>query len=220
MGYRHTPFFNLVELLKQEGCPFCRTADMAAHRYLRTTLYEFVNDPSVRRQTAQAHGFCRHHAEVLRTLTDPLGVALLHETLIQELLRSTSDAELFATPKGICPACRYAEESLNLQMSTFVDNYDEPEIQQYLRAGTTICFPHLRQLSKRTKNKSLIRQLAGATRQRLETLEKKIQEFVAAENATLAERPNPNMNTLSTVWLECLQFFSGSTRCGTEEIHQ
>ncbi|MCX7625887.1 MAG: DUF6062 family protein [Candidatus Sumerlaeaceae bacterium] len=217
MGYRHTPFFNLVELLKQDGCPFCRTVNAAGHRYLRTTLYEFVNDPSVRNQTAQSRGFCLQHADVLRALTDPLGVVLLHETLIHKLLRSASDAELFAAPEGICPACRYVEESLNLQLSTFVDNHDEPEIQQYLSTRPQICFPHLRQLAKRTRNKVLLRQLAAATRRQLEALDKKIHEFVAAENATLEQRSSPDLEGLAYVWLDCLQFFSGSVTSASEE---
>jgi hypothetical protein len=207
MGFRHTPFFNLLELLQQRGCPFCRAEYRAAHRYLTTTLYEFVNDPTVRSSVIASRGFCRFHAAELRRLGDPLGVSLLHETLLVDLIDG-DDANLTRDPQGPCPACRYASEAVHTHMGTFLDNVDEPEIQAYLEQGTSICYPHLRVLARTTKNKAVARKITAAMRSRLNELRARVRQFVETENASL-DVERPATSSLEKTWLDILDFFSG-----------
>lgn len=207
MGFRHMSFFNLVEVMRQDGCPFCRIRVSAGRRYLTTTLYEFVNDPSVRQHVAAAHGFCREHARELRLLIDPLGVALLHETLLRHLL-SASDSELFSAPRAPCPACRYASDAVESNIGTFLDNFAEPEIHSYLEESPAICFVHLQQIARSTRNKAITRTLADVIRRKAEDLYERVRRYAESENATLAQGSKPE--THETIWLECLEFFSGS----------
>jgi cytochrome c556 len=210
MGFRHTPFYNLLDTLRRTGCPFCRIATGAGQRYLETTFYEFVNDPSVRRQVASARGFCREHTRLVRRLGDPLGVALLHETLLDELIKA-DERDLFAMPKEDCPACRYVAQSLATSMGTFLDNFDEPEIQEYLQQAPTICFPHYQQLAQLAmgrKNKEVRRVLASIVRARLESLHQRVRAFAEAQNATLEHEQSSSAK--DPVWAECLDFFTGT----------
>jgi hypothetical protein len=218
MGFRHTPFFNFVDTLKKPVCPFCRTVASAGRRYLETTLYEFVNDPKVRRQVAAARGFCQKHARVLIELIDPLGVALLHETLLLELA-DAQEKELFGAPKAHCPACQYAEEALVLSASILLDNFDEPEIQAYLAGQSRICLPHYRFLASRTKDKRILASLAQSARQRIRDLSARARAFAEVQNATAASAPQRD-NVSDLVWIECIQFFSGYENTSHGELER
>lgn len=209
MGFRHTPFFNFLETLQRPGCPFCRIARRAAERWLSSTLYEYVNDPNVRRSFLLARGLCREHANMLRCRHDPLGTVLLHETLVCELL-AIPDRQLLDRPSKPCPVCEYVEHALRSAATTFFDNFDEPEIQATMSESFSFCFPHASWLAQHAGDKNIRATIVRGLRLRLRQLELRIREFLSAQNATLtSESASPEVDR---VWGDCLDFFSGSSQ--------
>ncbi len=209
MRFRHTPFFNLLETLRQRGCPFCALAVAAGRRYLETTLYEFVNDAKVRRTLVDSRGFCREHARSLHAMADPPGIALLHERLLHELLEAPA-ARLFRPPRAPCPACLYAEDAVRSAMGTFLDSLDEPEISDYCRSSPGICLPHRAAMANLSRKSTVRHLLAEIARRRLHRLLEDVRRLAQERNATLTQRPDPSRTSYDRVWSECLEFFSGT----------
>lgn len=69
---RHLDFFALMEVLSRPGCPVCRLADQAEHRFLEVLFYEHTNDGEVRARLREAGGFCRRHTEAILEAGDAL----------------------------------------------------------------------------------------------------------------------------------------------------
>lgn len=77
---------NLVEAMKQTGCPVCRIGQQGARRALESFLWENVNEPDVRQGILDSYGFCPQHTRVmvaqeLFTSSLPLGTNIIYEHL-------------------------------------------------------------------------------------------------------------------------------------------
>lgn len=72
--------------LKEPGCPICRLRADAELRYIRSLLWEFVNDPLTRSRFIASLGYCREHTWQVGLLEkekfgSSLGTAILYEHL-------------------------------------------------------------------------------------------------------------------------------------------
>jgi hypothetical protein len=77
---------NLVDALKNPGCPVCRIFRQASERALESFLWENVNEPDVRQGILAAYGFCPAHTRVMVaremfTSSLPLGTNIIYEHL-------------------------------------------------------------------------------------------------------------------------------------------
>ena len=91
-------FYDLHDALEQADCPVCRLTAVAAERYLKSLLWEHVNDPGVRDQVRRAQGFCREHAWALARPGAWLGVAILMRDVLQSVLSTMDTAHFRALP--------------------------------------------------------------------------------------------------------------------------
>lgn len=208
MGFRHTPFFELLDAVQAGGCPLCRIVNRAVRRYLEATLYEFVNDAGMRRRVVQSQGFCAAHAALLRQMGDGLGVVLLHEQVLAGLSRGDLAAVLKA-PAAPCPACATAAEWLDHSGGTLLASLDEPEITDYLNGQPALCLSHLRWLARHSRSRQQRKQFAELARKTAEHLYTGALTFANAANGSDPNRPDLTPEE-KTVWLRILDFLSGS----------
>lgn len=160
MTDQDTPYFELRDALQAGGCPLCRLGRRAATRYIDTLNYEGVNDPGLRNTLRNAHGFCHRHAwEWTRMRGSPLGVAIVYQNLVRDLIETLEGREPVVTrARGrrrgkerlaaaeVCPACRFEEEAAQRYCLTLLAHLDEPGLADaYAQAGG-LCLPHLRAL--------------------------------------------------------------------------
>lgn len=164
MSKQHTPFFNLLEALREPGCPLCRLGNRAAHRFIDGVLYESVTDPQMRATLVESHGFCPTHSERLVAHHDALGSAIIYRSILKHL--EAELAPLLATGEGsvlnrvrerwgreetplaahiLCPACEERDKAASRALSTFSANYQDPALQQALATSSGLCLPHLGQ---------------------------------------------------------------------------
>ncbi|MCX7964197.1 MAG: hypothetical protein N2644_06950 [Candidatus Sumerlaea chitinivorans] len=203
MGYRHTPFFNLVDALAYKGCPICILVGRAVRRYLQASLYEFVNDPGLQEALLRSGGLCVRHADLLRSFGDGLGAVLLHKTLAQSLADQRVSRR-HGSRNAECPACIQAKEALECYGSTFADHLDEPELQDYLRAEPRLCARCWLWVVERAKTRSVRAQLQACLRAAAERQLRNIERYVEAANATVSA----GHENLDDSWKRCLAFFS------------
>lgn len=161
MAEQDTLYFELRDALQAGGCPLCRLGRRAATRYIDTLNYEGVNDPGLRRALQLSHGLCHRHAwQWTQTRGSPLGVAIVYQNLVKDLIETLDSPEPLVTAapggrhgrakrvarlaaKGVCPACRAEEESVERYALTLLAHLEQPDLAQaYLDAGG-LCLPHL-----------------------------------------------------------------------------
>lgn len=164
MSKHHTPYFNLLEALRDAGCPLCRLGDRAARRFVEGVLYESVTDPEMRATLVTAHGFCPTHSQRLASHHDGLGSAIIYRSILKHLegelaslveaddrglvarLRERWDQEPAATlaSHAPCPACEERDKAATRALSTFSANYQDPALHEALANSAGFCLPHLR----------------------------------------------------------------------------
>jgi len=165
MSKQHTPYFNLLEALRDAGCPLCRLGDRAARRFIEGVLYESVTDPEMRAKLITAHGFCATHSERLASHHDGLGSAIIYRSILKHLeeelgsLVEADDRGLVARlrerwdqePAGTldshapCPACEERDKAVARALSTFSANYQDAALHEALASSAGFCLAHLRQ---------------------------------------------------------------------------
>ena len=77
---------NLKDALRQSGCPLCRLRLTAETRYLKSLLWEHVNDVGTRIRLTQSLGACGRHARQMLQMEVtgwdmPLGNSIIYEGL-------------------------------------------------------------------------------------------------------------------------------------------
>ena len=163
MSKQHTPFFNLLDALREPGCPLCRLGDRAARRFIDGVLYESVTDPQMRATLVESHGFCPAHSEQLVAHHDALGSAIIYRSILKHLEAELTP--LLAAEEGgvlnrvrerwgreevplaahiLCPACEERDQAADRALSTFSANYQDSALHQALATSTGLCLPHLR----------------------------------------------------------------------------
>ncbi len=185
------------EALRQDGCPVCRVAAESAHRYLTGFLYEQVTDPFVREELLQSRGFCVHHAWMLTQFYDTLGVAIVYQHLLQELIRDyTAIAQGAGRHKDRrgdsigtrvraalrssrpCLACQIVDQAEERTLVALLARLDDDEVRASLSGESALCLPHVIRAAGLVQHSRQMRQLAAATAAMLETVRGRLDELI------------------------------------------
>lgn len=109
---RDAAAFEVLEALREPGCPVCRLALRSVARLLQTISYEQVNDPALRAELRKSRGFCNLHAhQWLREARGILGTALIYRDLLQATLHDLDGRPPSRDKSATCVACRTQREA-------------------------------------------------------------------------------------------------------------
>lgn len=199
---RHSPYFDLLENLKGEGCLICRMVKRSVSRYLDSVSYESVTDVAVRERLRAANGLCRRHGrQFLEETRDPLGLAIIERDVAENLLRRLAEASgealgerrkrsLLApfarpaknqpgrnpvAPRGDCPACQVQGEAETRFIDTLVEYLERPEVADAFEREGRLCLPHF--------GRALVRMARGETYDLLLRRQRTILRAIADELA-------------------------------------
>ncbi len=135
----------------KEGCPFCRMRDMLEDRMATYITGAAMMEPDVRIETNRL-GFCEEHFNQILARGSRLSVALILESLLQEV-----DAQVFpqgkAAGKKIAAAVRGRQENcficenIDSNMKHLVENtlklwQSDPDFRKLYGEQPYICLPH------------------------------------------------------------------------------
>jgi hypothetical protein len=144
----------LSEELFKGGCPLCRHRVVQGRRFLRSLVYEGVNDVGFRKVLERSRGFCeRHTVALFEADRDEMGGALGAAILLESVLRhrlaelAGAGAELnrvnrqrldlaAATPS--CPACAAEDEGVKHAIERLLLRLDNDRWREAL-ANSTLC---------------------------------------------------------------------------------
>ncbi len=153
----------VLDVMKEDcACPLCRLSLRYEDRDIDSLLSSAYMEPDCRKQT-NAQGFCSRHYAMLFERNNRLGLALMADTHLQELLPAlremlTPEKKRFgfsrrnteSASKRIslrvqdCYLCTMLANSMERYAFTFARlALDRPEFADMLRAGKGFCLPHL-----------------------------------------------------------------------------
>ena len=143
---RHSPFYDLLDALRQPGCGLCTLAARTRWRFLDSLAYENVNDIATRQKLRDALGFCNRHAWFfVENVREVFGAGIIYRDLLHAVQRraATGRADPFQ-PGGPCIACLAENDALADTIDTLTESLDAPDLRQALQASDGLCVPHLR----------------------------------------------------------------------------
>jgi hypothetical protein len=187
-------YFDLRDAMGQSGCPVCRLKTDSADRFVDTLLWESVNDPEKRARIRRALGFCYEHFWLLARASASLGVAIIANDVLKNVLRTleggafqplpavslrrvqeavdskqpsaaTSDLVAKLEPEEPCSACVWADKMEAIYVSTLVRSLAEPDgMRADYEESDGLCLPHFRQALARARKRSTFEVLVTAQR--------------------------------------------------------
>ena len=80
-------YHELVEAIEQPGCAVCRLIDRAVRQYVDVFFYENITTVARRTEIREARGYCSVHGALLTGHTRLLGSAIVHQDVINDVLR-------------------------------------------------------------------------------------------------------------------------------------
>jgi len=193
---KHMTYFNLMDALKEAGCPICFLLKKSTHKLMDDFLYEQVNDPGVRSEIRESLGFCSLHAWQLQKFGDPFGSAIIYDDLIQMVVDRIErmaisekgikefSAEILKTnnksyyrKKAVCPICKSRAETETRYVSAFVESFNEPEFLLAYRNSFGLCLPHIREISNNCKQKKILEELLNIELAKMKELISELKEI-------------------------------------------
>lgn len=186
-------YFDLLEAMREPGCPVCRLLKRDIERHLGAILYEFVLDHSVSGRFRESRGLCSEHGYLLTERGNALGIATLYHAVIYDLLADTERTPIRAPrlfggdranasqlePKAPCSVCVYRDETAARLLALIPVHIHENEFRQTYSASSGLCLPHVTELVKAA---------APTVAQQFMALQRPIWERLKAELETFMRR--------------------------------
>ena len=193
---KHTPYFNLVDAFKEEGCPICYLMKKSVHQSMDTFLYENVNDPGMRKDIRSALGFCNKHAWQLRQFGDGFGLSLIYQDLIGIFLEkivtiddnavtektikkmlNTADIRRLKKIGDNCDFCKRQKEVEGHYIAELLGNFNEPELQVVFGTSFGLCFSHMLIAIDKSKDAQISRDILKTESGKFKKLSEELKEF-------------------------------------------
>ncbi len=185
-------YYDLIESFAVDACPICALTRHDVARHLDSHLYEYANTRETHATMRASRGLCAHHSQQLADYpAGVLGVAILHQAVLDELLTLT-DTPVRANggfsrwmgganaaladrlePTATCFVCDALERAEALHIRALADHILEPRLTEAYRASRGLCLPHFRQ--------SLRAAPSTAAQERLTALQSDIWRALKAE---------------------------------------
>jgi len=169
-------YFELLDALKESGCPICRLVQKDSRRYLDHLMYESVLDVPTRIQLMGSFGLCSWHAWQLPSLppvcSPDTGFSIFASDLLRKFnllavaitegshqkrglksfFRKKASQFLSKIKAQACPACLHVGKFESYHLKELADSIEEEEFLQAYRASQGICLPHFFLLQESCSN--------------------------------------------------------------------
>ncbi|HHY56102.1 MAG TPA: hypothetical protein GYA08_11765 [Chloroflexi bacterium] len=202
---RYVPYYDdIVAAMAAPGCAFCRLQLRAAERYIDALLWESVNDPRIRRQVADARGFCNRHAWLLIRPGGALSSAIMYKDIVQAAAQIVRDAPaarqslwqrvcaIFGrhrpvddplvqalAPQQRCPVCANAAEIDTHLCETVLSTLAKSdEVLMHYRASAGLCLVHFRSLLSYARQPAARAALIAVQQEIWAALDRELAEFI------------------------------------------
>jgi hypothetical protein len=203
----------LIEVMREPGCAFCRLAWHKCLRYVETLLETAVMDVDQRDDWRYAGGFCQVHAEMALTLPNAAGsLAILYEDVLQYEMTALSDLFadgkcsrwqrrrqrfkqrvqrwLQARPKRpVCPICRTWQTQEHLYGAVLLDHGEDDDVMRAFTQSDGLCLPHTAALLQFNATHVYLPAVLAAQQQCLQRLHGDLNTFIRKQDYRFAHEP-------------------------------
>jgi len=180
MPEKHSVYFNLLDALKETGCPICFLVKKSAHKFMDDILYENVNDPGVRDNIRKAGGFCNRHAWQLRKIGDGFGLGIVYEELMRlglKELQAPAGFQMKEEAEKPCIVCNEERDVAGRYISVFLEHFDDAELKLSYKNSFGFCSPHLNLAIKMCRNKKSVKEIIDIESAKVNGLLDELKEF-------------------------------------------
>lgn len=200
------PLLALEEALGHEGCAVRGLVEQSGHGYLKTLLYEMVNDPGVQSAFRSSAGPCGRRAYRMLDLGDGLGAAILYQAAVKAL-RSTlselddgspsslsalprrgTEAPAFPEPGSGCMACGVEYKAEDRYLGALLRGAEDGSLSGALEGPGVVCLRHLSRASA-LRDGRLPKTLSERASQRLAELEADLEIYVQHNDYRYRDEP-------------------------------
>ncbi len=178
---KHQIYFELLDALKERGCPICFLINSRVHKLMENLLYENVNDIEIRKKIKESLGFCNLHSWQLKKFADGLGLSIIYEDLLNVIKNKIKE---FLGKKGKkveiglnCLICREAKNIERRFISLFIEYFNDIEFKNNFKSSFGLCLPHFISVIKSCKDKNVIVELYRIETEKIELLRHELNEF-------------------------------------------
>jgi hypothetical protein len=203
---KHTPYFELLEAVRESGCPICRLAIRSGDRFLETYSYEHVNDIEIRDLVRAAKGFCHNHTWRLFHEHSPLGTALTYYDILGEAAQqigTAKDQQGFLsslagrvrkalTPQGTCLGCDAQSNAEQRHLGLLLETLrGDREAQETYGTSDGLCLLHLRAALRTRPSRSATEILLRVQEKRIAAVREQMSEIVRKADYRVKDRVTP-----------------------------
>jgi hypothetical protein len=176
---KHTTYFNLLDALKEDGCPICALIKKSIRKSMDDFLYGQVNDPAIRKQIKESFGFCNRHAWQFQKLGNGFSLSIIYRSLSESLVDKIDKKEIrdFQRVRSTCMICKESKETERRYMEVFIENYEELQLRSSFKDSFGFCLTHLLALLKLCKNKEISAEVLKIESAKIKHIIDELKEF-------------------------------------------
>jgi len=209
-------YTDLLDALKQPGCPVCRLERSAVDGYLDNLFQRNLKDIEVSQRLRESLGLCRQHSwQMLDSkFGDTLTFSLIYHEILQSAIHSLQTLEkpplsphrihsmlerfkhnptgkiktavIPLTPQKRCPACEQLDRTAQLSLETLGVSLENEVMSNALASSDGLCLPHLRLAFVQMQDATAYQILLAISNKKLESLRRELVEII---------RENENQST-------------------------
>ncbi len=173
-------YFDLVDAMKEKVCPLCLLIQKREYKYIDTLFYELVNDPGVREKLRKSYGFCTKHAQLVKKMGKPLGMAIIYQDICSSAVERMEKGQVLSISGEECCICKVVDEVQEQYIHTFLRNFLNKKFQARYKQSFGLCMPHFlvvySRLSEREEKNTFKEYQLHALREYLPELEEFIRK--------------------------------------------
>ena len=231
-------YFELLDALKESGCPICRLVQKDSRRYLDHLMYESVLDVPTRMQLMGSFGLCSWHAWQLPSLppvcSPDTGFSIFASDLLRKFsllavaitershqkrglksfLRKKVSQFLSKIKEKSCPACLHVGQFESYHLKELADFIEEDFLQAY-RASQGICLPHFFLLQENCSSHPNFPLLLELQLVKSQSLRGVLEEFIRKQDYRFQHKITSEE---AKAWRVAMEFLAGKPGIFTNEI--
>lgn len=228
MSLKSFAYYDLTEAFGQSGCAVCRLLQRDVARLLDSILYEYATDRGMQARFRASRALCGKHGWQLTQNNNALGIAILYEQSLHELLTILDQpapvekarrglGRLFTASSGAaladsleparqCLACETQAANEAAYMRALADDLSDDAMLAAFKSSDGLCLEHFRQALRVTTDPARAAHLTQTQRDIWTRLRADLLEFMRKSDYNHAGEA---MGPESDSWLRVIARLSG-----------
>lgn len=191
MNRRTNTYYELLDAMKEKGCPVCLLLEAYTDRYIDNLLYESVNDTNLRAKLVSSGGFCKEHSKKLLRFGYKgyaLGISIIYKDLVNAYYNTLNTQGTLSSSRK-CLICEVLEDVESRILEELIKNIKDYEFYQVYKGSDGLCMFHLSKVLAISKDREVNELFLELTALKLKGLLDQLLEFIRKQDYRFREEP-------------------------------